>query len=131
MPDLFTGMTLTDAQKTQLQELKAKRCSAKLDKMKARKAKRQHNDSTRMVDRRADRKQYLEEVKAIVGPDQYVIYLENVVLNTPDGHARHHQGFMKASKKDKIGKKSIRTDKTVDTTDKTVDTREATAKTGN
>lgn len=115
MPDLFTGMTLTDAQKTQLQELKAKRCAARLDKMKARKAKRQHNDSTRMTDRRADRKQYLEEVKAIVGPDQYVIYLENVVLNAPNGHSRHHQGFMKSSKMNKGDKKFIKADKTANT----------------
>lgn len=91
--DPFAGLTLTDAQKAQLQQLKEKRATARADKQQARKADIRRNDSTRM----ADRKQYLEEVKEIIGPDQYVMYLENIVINGPQSNARHSKAFNKAN----------------------------------
>lgn len=98
--DPFAGLTLTDTQKAQLQELKAKRANdratARADKQQARKADIRRNDSTRV----ADRKQYLEEVKAIVGPDQYVMFLENIVLNSPNGGG-HNKAISKADRRGK------------------------------
>ena len=82
---LFSGMNLTADQQAQLKALQEKRATKMRQRAESAKAQkksdRRQNDSLRM----ADRKNYLEEVKAIVGPDQYVIFLENIVLNNPQG----------------------------------------------
>lgn len=83
----FEGLNLTDAQKTQLQQLDSKRKAAREEQAQARKADKQRDNATRVADRRASRKAYLEEVKAIVGPDQYVVFLENMYVN---GGGSHH-----------------------------------------
>ena len=61
-----------------------------------RKEEKQRNDSARKADRQASRKAYLEEVKTIVGPDQYVLFLENMYVNQP-GHG--HDKAVKQSKR--------------------------------
>lgn len=61
--DPFAGLTLSESQKTQLNALKAKRAEARAEKMQARKADMRLNDSARI----ANRRQYLEEVKEIIG----------------------------------------------------------------
>lgn len=73
----FDGLNLSDAQKTQLEQLKEKCQSARAEKAKAQKADRQNRADAR----RAEKKQYLEDVRAILGTDQYVVFLENMVLN--------------------------------------------------
>lgn len=82
----FEGLNLTDAQKTQLQQLDSKRKAAREEQLQARKADKQRDNATRVADRRASRKAYLEEVKAIVGPDQYVVFLENMYVNAGGNH---------------------------------------------
>ena len=86
-PALFSGMNLTTEQQAQFKALQEKRATKMRQRVENAKAQiqsdRRQNDSLRM----ADRKNYLEEVKAIVGPDQYVIFLENIVLNNPQGKA--------------------------------------------
>ena len=77
----FEGMTLTDAQKSQLEQLNAKRRSERQEMKQVAKAQKQRKDSTMMEARKASKKAYLEEVKAIVGPDQYVVFLENMYIN--------------------------------------------------
>lgn len=88
MQNPFEGLDLTDAQKDQLKALREKRAAerkARFEAMKQQKEagdrkrmeRKSFNDSTRM----AERKKYLEEVKAIVGPDNYVIFLENFYMN--------------------------------------------------
>lgn len=85
----YEGMNLTEAQKTQLQQLDGKRKSARKLDMQSKKENKQRNDSLRMAQRRADRKSYLEEVKAIVGPENYVLFLENTYVN---GRDRNNKG---------------------------------------
>lgn len=108
-PDMFAGLTLTDAQKSQLQALQDKR----RDQVKERLANRPAKDSTLTAEQRKEMRaqkersrrdsqlEYLREVKEIIGPDQYVIFLENMVVNRP---ARMDQGFVKNMKHGKTGK---------------------------
>ena len=95
----FAGLTLTEAQKTKLQqldeknrsEMKAKaeaRRSEMKGKAEARRAEKMRNDSVMRSERRASQKAYLEEVKAILGPDQYVAFLENFYLNAGKAPAK-------------------------------------------
>ena len=84
----FEGMTLTESQKSKLQDLDkqrqaardkkmAERCQQKEARKAERKAECQRRDSSICAERRAEQKEYLKNVKEIVGPDNYVIFLEN------------------------------------------------------
>lgn len=88
----FDGLNLSEAQKTKLQELgkqrqEARKAKAETLKQQAEankkelKANRMRRDSTAVEARKADKKAYLEEIKAIVGPENYVIFLENSYIN--------------------------------------------------
>lgn len=77
----FEGLNLSDSQKSQLQQLDSKRKAARQQQAQSRKETKQRNDSARMAARRAEKKSYLEEVKAIIGPEQYVVFLENMYVN--------------------------------------------------
>lgn len=83
--NLFEGLNLTETQKAQLQKLNANRKASREQLAKARKENKMRTDSAARADRRASKKQYLEEVKAIIGPDQYVTFLENVYINGGNG----------------------------------------------
>lgn len=89
---LFEGMNLTEAQQTQLQELnrqqrEARKAKAEAFKKEAREAKKDlkeqkmQRDSVAMAERKAEKKAYLEKVKAIIGADNYVTFLENYYIN--------------------------------------------------
>lgn len=77
----YEGLTLTDAQKAQLQQLDEKRNAQRKQNAEAQKMEKQRNDSVQMAARKTAKKEYLEEVKAIIGPDQYVVFLENFYIN--------------------------------------------------
>ena len=98
---LFEGITLSDTQKDQLKQLNDKQKADRKARGEARRADKQRNDSTMRAQRRASKKAYLEEVKAIVGPDQYVVFLENFYLNGGQGN-----GHGKAIKGQKNGHKN-------------------------
>lgn len=106
--DLFKGMTLTDAQKTQLQELQTQRMEARKQAKMAQKDKKkelkQQKDSTMRVAREAEMRNYLAQVKKIVGPEQYVIFLENIAINTP---SQNRQIVKKAPNFDRHGAKGM------------------------
>ncbi len=117
----YEGLTLTDAQKTKLAELDSKRQAERQAKMEARKADGKKGDKKSMTDaekqaakqakmqaRKADKMEYLQEVKAIVGPEQYVVFLENMYVNSgnPGGGKalRQGKGVKKSMANHKSGK---------------------------
>ncbi len=100
---LFEGITLTDAQKSKIQDLQKARAekrkavaaeskeTAKAEKLKL----REERDSARKADKRA----YLDGMKQVLTPDQYVIFLENAYITpAPQGPrmgapGRQHHGM--------------------------------------
>ncbi|MDE6636756.1 MAG: hypothetical protein K2K32_00815 [Muribaculaceae bacterium] len=106
----YEGLTLTDAQKSKLAELDSKRIADHKAKMEARKAevkgqKSEMSDAekqARMQARKADKLEYLKEVKAIIGPDQYVVFLENFYVN-----GAGNQNGCKAIRQSKDGHKGM------------------------
>lgn len=85
----FEGMNLTETQKSQLKQLDEKRKAERQQKAEARKAEKtaKADKAAKMAERRAAKKAYLDEVKAIIGPEQYVVFLEN--MYTDNGGHRH------------------------------------------
>lgn len=81
--DPFAGINLTQEQQTKLTALREKCKINRAAADKARKDRFQQRDSIVRV----NKKQRLEEVKAILTPEQYVIFLENMVVANP-GHDR-------------------------------------------
>ncbi|MDE6415484.1 MAG: hypothetical protein K2K68_00455 [Duncaniella sp.] len=80
---LFEGITLTPDQQTKLQELKASRAKAAKERKEAAKAERKADRIAKGETNKSDRKDYLNSVKGILTPDQYVIFLENAYVNAP------------------------------------------------
>lgn len=105
--DLFEGITLTETQKDQLDRLDSKRKAARAEEKKqrkeqakARKDEKRREHSARMAERKASKKAYLEEVKAILGPQNYVQFLENTYVNGGDGHKGGKHAKAKGKRKD-------------------------------
>lgn len=74
----FEGLNLSADQKSKLEALKADR---------------QKNCEERRKASRDNRKARLEQIKAILTPDQYVAYLENIAVSRHDGHiGMRHDG---------------------------------------
>lgn len=98
----FAGMNLTEAQQQQLQQLNESRRAAREQQKMAKKETKQRNDSIKKAERIADKKAYLEQVKSIIGPDQYVVFLENAYVFNNGGQQKgmkaHHGQQMKQGK---------------------------------
>lgn len=76
-PNIFESMNLTDTQKAQLKALNEK-------KREQQKAARQEKKRMHRQHAVAAKRQYLQEVKEIIGTDNYILYLENIVVNQPN-----------------------------------------------
>lgn len=104
----YEGLTLTEAQQTQLMQLDAK-CKAECkQKAESRKEKKNMEKTDRIAEKRASKKEYLKNVKAIIGPEQYIVFLENMFVNSPaQGRGKHMKQGVKCGKQE-LGKKDKR-----------------------
>ncbi len=102
---LFDGIQLTADQKAKINELRADKAKARAEARKVEKEARAEMGKNRMDARKAEAKADLEKMKQILTPEQYVVYLENMVTAGPranrgvkmDGRApRHDAKGMKA-----------------------------------
>lgn len=102
----FIGTTITPEQQAKLEQLNKDRAAKKAEAKEQMWKSRQESDSIR----RADNLEYLRQVKEIIGPDQYVIFLENIAVAQPQndkGMKPGKDGAMRAKmdKGDKPGKR--------------------------
>lgn len=96
---LFEGIVLTPEQKTaidtinarQLSKMQITRQTAKLKKDSIRAEKKEG----KMANRRAIRQEYLNQVKEVLTPEQYVVFLENAYTVQPAGRQGNHAKFNK------------------------------------
>lgn len=102
----FDGMNLSDAQQSGLRQLDEKRRAEYKAQARAATREKQEIKAERRAKRQAARKAYLEEVKAIIGPENYVVFLENVYVNA--GSTGHGKIKATAGRHGKDGKHKIR-----------------------
>lgn len=101
--DPFSGIELTESQKTELVKLReSKKAERKAAGVEARKERRE-SDSVFYVKRMEAKKGYLKEVRRILGDDKYVTFLENSYLNGGD-HSRKDFRKGDSGRKGKFGK---------------------------
>lgn len=88
----LNGIELTDAQKAKISQINsdrlAKRAEARKAADKARRDKRMRSDSTA----KAEKREYLKNMKEVLTPEQYVVFLENMVVERSAPQARHIHG---------------------------------------
>lgn len=111
------GLNLTADQQTAVSALNQKYADARKDAKKAKKEEAKKNRQARKENKRA----YLKEMQQILTPEQYVVYLENIVVSQPAPNAKmakSPKGKMAGKKgpKDghKKGPKAMRGAKTAD-----------------
>lgn len=80
----FEGLNLTDNQKEKLNKLREERKAERSQKSQQRKSDKLRADSTSRAQQIAEKRDYLNQVKSILTPEQYVAFLENMVVNTPN-----------------------------------------------
>lgn len=97
----FEGLSLTEAQQAQINQLQEKCKTERQAKAEAAKCDKQKCDSVKAADRQAAKKAYLEEVKTILGPEQYVVFLENVYMNAGHQNGGKQQAFKQGPKGDR------------------------------
>lgn len=107
----FEGMNLSESQKEQLKKLNETRRAQRTEKAKAQKEQKNADRTKRAEARKAEKRAYLKDVKNIIGADNYVTYLENMVINGDkhkghkghkamrDGKKGNNKGFNKDGKK--------------------------------
>ncbi len=83
MPNMFEGITLSADQQQKLEALRAEN-----------KQKRENRQKEQRDGRRQQRKSHLDQIKSILTPEQYTIFLENAYVNQMPMQkmGRHHGG---------------------------------------
>lgn len=92
----FEGITLSADQQTKLDQLNAKQVAKAKEKSAQLKEQKQKARQQRMEARKQAKKEYLTEIKEILTPDQYIVYLENIAINQPQQKHMKQQGHMRA-----------------------------------
>lgn len=82
----FEGILLTPEQQAAVDKVKAD-CKAQL------RARHQSADSVKCVRRNQCKREYLNRIKSILQPEQYVTFLENIVVAKPQGRLPGHAKF--------------------------------------
>lgn len=104
-PNAFEGITLTADQQAKVDALNAKYAQARKERMEARKQKKSDGKKGEMRKESRSgkdvRKEYLNEMKSILTPEQYTQYLENMALNQ---HGPKMGKAVKAGKKEHANK---------------------------
>ncbi|MDE6321310.1 MAG: hypothetical protein K2L93_03335, partial [Muribaculaceae bacterium] len=81
----FEGILLTPEQQTAVNQLKAD-TKAKREQAKAQRAADEANRKAEcMAARQEAKREYLKQLQSILTPEQYITYLENVVVASPQG----------------------------------------------
>lgn len=106
--DPFQGLNLSDTQKTKLATLKENRQKNRAEKSKTARSEKMRADSLKATERMNQKREYLQEVKEIIGPDNYVVFLENMVINNG---GRNHSMKSHGANFQKSGKNSSKTNK--------------------
>lgn len=113
--DIFAGLTLTAEQRAQLDSLQSKRSISNIRINRPERdttltpEQRQEKWAKAVEAARAQQLSFLREVANIIGPDQYVVFLENMVVNQPQKalgqrHAKKMKAQGQKSGKDSKGK---------------------------
>lgn len=101
---LFEGITLTADQQSRIDKINSDR-QAKSKAQREMKAKEKKELRRQRAEaRKACQKEYLAQMKEILTPDQYVTYLENIVINRQMNHNFGKNRFHKEHKGMKPGK---------------------------
>lgn len=90
----FIGTTITPEQQAKIDALNKQRQEKMSAAREHSRQSRQMNDSVR----RADKLDYFHQIRDIIGPDQYVIFLENIAVAQPQsrGVAPARDGAIRA-----------------------------------
>lgn len=104
MAVFFEGITLTPEQQTKITTLRQNnRQQARESKALARQQR-----ADRAKARKDAQRSKLNEMKSILTPEQYVVYLENIVVNAPAGPRMHDGRDMKRPHRDAKAMNSTR-----------------------
>lgn len=98
---VFDKMNLTADQKEKIGQLDQKRREARRSQVAARRTERRQNDSVARAEYQAEKRQYLSDLKSILGPDNYVVFLEDFYLQDQPVRAMNHNKMAHNHKADK------------------------------
>lgn len=101
-PCEFEGLNLTDAQKAQIKTIKEEQFAQRKAAKESKKEAKAKAKGDRRAAREAARAEYLNKVKAVLTPEQYVQYLENQAKQPAKG-----KGMKPAMQKGKKGAKKF------------------------
>ena len=91
------GITLTPEQQTKIAAIKESRTKKAKEMREARKAEMKDRSQAReqnAAQRKLMRRAHLDEMKSVLTPEQYVVFLENMAINAPSPRmGRNHQAI--------------------------------------